>query len=75
MNFCGSFYDAARIYIVYRQMSGCFRNCEGYGRPDGHCLGLFCIYNIFSTIKKGYGTKSRWHNKDRSTLPVFAGRN
>jgi hypothetical protein len=23
-----------------------------YRGPDGHCLGLFCIYNIFSTIKK-----------------------
>jgi hypothetical protein len=24
-----------------------------YRRPDGHCLGIFCIYNIFfSTLKK-----------------------
>jgi hypothetical protein len=27
-------------------------------RPDGHCLGLFCIYNIFFTIKKNTSTKS-----------------
>jgi hypothetical protein len=24
-------YDAAKIYTVHRQMSGCFRNCKGYG--------------------------------------------
>jgi hypothetical protein len=23
-----------------------------YRRPDGHCLGLFCIYNIFFHNKK-----------------------
>jgi hypothetical protein len=23
-----------------------------YRRPDGHSLGLFCIYNFFSAIEK-----------------------
>jgi hypothetical protein len=28
-------------------------------RPDGHCLGLFCIYNIFFIIKK-IPTQKKW---------------
>jgi hypothetical protein len=34
-----------------------------YRGPDGHCLGLFCIYNIFFTIKKNIYRSESNHTK------------